>query len=249
MRRDSSSHSYYHIPCYINDIDQFTIVSQGSCHELKGGLSVLLSLSGVEDGKTVADRELEVGAYGLESIVGVANHRGTTTTTCTDVHPDELCPPNKRYDLMYANKKVDLDHMQFLAYFEGRQIKAYFEGRQIKALQLLHPYHGFNLTLDDFRTIFHLPQATDNNYNSFVPPPSFSEMVPFYKQVLGFIIELKTPSSFKTTGLLQPWQTLCKIFSKYLTTRVTGWDQLPLQIMQMLYCFVNNIHVDYAELL
>ncbi|GKB80832.1 hypothetical protein Tco_0947727, partial [Tanacetum coccineum] len=30
----------------------------------------------------------------------------------TDVHPDELCPPNKRYDLMDANKKVDLEHVQ-----------------------------------------------------------------------------------------------------------------------------------------
>ncbi|GJY02195.1 hypothetical protein Tco_0360347 [Tanacetum coccineum] len=120
-----------------------------------------------------------------------------------DVHLDELCPPNKRYDLMDANKKVDLEHMQ----------------------------------------------STANNHNSFVPPPSFSDMVPFYKQVLGFTMELKTQSNFKTTGLLQPWQTLCKIFSKCLTTRVTGWDQPPLQIMQMLYCFVNNIHVDYAELL
>ncbi|GKF07340.1 hypothetical protein Tco_0041564, partial [Tanacetum coccineum] len=27
------------------------------------------------------------------------------------------------------------------------------------------------------------------------------------------------------------------------------WDQPPLQIMQMLYCFVNNIHVDYTELM
>ncbi|GKA82319.1 retrovirus-related pol polyprotein from transposon TNT 1-94 [Tanacetum coccineum] len=27
-----------------------------------------------------------------------------------DVHPDELCPPNKQYDLMDANKKVDLEH-------------------------------------------------------------------------------------------------------------------------------------------
>ncbi|GKB05016.1 hypothetical protein Tco_0833211 [Tanacetum coccineum] len=62
-------------------------------------------------------------------------------------------------------------------------------------------------------------------------------------------MELKTSSSFKTTGLLQPWQTLCKIFSKCLTTRVTGWDQPPLQIMKMMYCFINNIHVDYAELL
>ncbi|GJV54438.1 retrovirus-related pol polyprotein from transposon TNT 1-94 [Tanacetum coccineum] len=30
----------------------------------------------------------------------------------TEVHPDELCPPNKRYDLMDANKKVDLEHVQ-----------------------------------------------------------------------------------------------------------------------------------------
>ncbi|GKF56441.1 hypothetical protein Tco_0166781, partial [Tanacetum coccineum] len=38
------------------------------------------------------------------------------------------------------------------------------------------------LTLDDFRKIFHLPQATANNHNAFMPPPSFSNMVPFYKQ-------------------------------------------------------------------
>ncbi|GJR17628.1 hypothetical protein Tco_0966155 [Tanacetum coccineum] len=120
-----------------------------------------------------------------------------------DVHLDELCAPNKRYDLMDANKKVDLEHVQ----------------------------------------------STANNHNAFVPPPSFSDMVPFYKKVLGFTMELKTQSNFKTTGLLQPWQTLCKIFSKCLTTRVTGWDQPLLQIMQMLYCFVSNIHVDYAELL
>ncbi|GJW07756.1 hypothetical protein Tco_1570179, partial [Tanacetum coccineum] len=68
------------------------------------------------------------------------------------------------------------------------------------------------------------------------------------KYRLKFMVD-KTSSSFKTTCLLQPWQTLCKIFSKCLTTRVTGWDQPPLQIMQMMYCFVNNIHVDYAELL
>ncbi|GKE97560.1 hypothetical protein Tco_0020911, partial [Tanacetum coccineum] len=64
-------------------------------------------------------------------------------------------------------------------------------------------------------------------------------------------MELKTSSSFstKTTSLLQPWQTLCKIFSKCLTTRITGLDQPPLQIMQMMYCFINNTHVDYVELL
>ncbi|GJZ21310.1 hypothetical protein Tco_0558349 [Tanacetum coccineum] len=192
-----------------------------------------------------------------------------------DVHPDELCPPNKRYDLMDANKKVDLEHVQcppeskiltniiknhplrfsiaasssvpwiYMAQF-WHTLKE--DGSKYR-LRFMLDKKELTLTLDDFRQIFHLPQANANNHNSFVPPPSFSNMVPFYKQVLGFTMELKTQSNFKTTGLLQPWQTLCKIFSKCLTTRVTGWDQPPLQIMQMLYCFVNNIHVDYAELL
>ncbi|GKA27251.1 hypothetical protein Tco_0713419 [Tanacetum coccineum] len=105
------------------------------------------------------------------------------------------------------------------------------------------------LTLDDFRTIFHLPQATDNNHDRFVPAPKFSETVPFYINNLGFTLELRSPSNFKTTGLVQPWQTLCKMFSRCLTTRVTRYDQPPLQIMHMLYCFVKNIHIDYADLL
>ncbi|GJQ93802.1 hypothetical protein Tco_0004941, partial [Tanacetum coccineum] len=119
-----------------------------------------------------------------------------------DVHPDELCPPNKRYDLMDANKKEDRSKYRLKFMLDKKEL---------------------NLTLDDFKTIFHLPQATDNNHNSFIPPPSFSEMVPFYKQVLGFTMELKTPSSFKTTGLLQPWQTLCKIFSKCFDNTFTRW--------------------------
>nr|GEU61091.1 hypothetical protein [Tanacetum cinerariifolium] len=61
-----------------------------------------------------------------------------------------------------------------------------------------------SLTLDDFRTIFHFLQATNNNHDRFVPPLSFYDMIPFYKNHLGFTMELKTPSSFKTTGLLQP---------------------------------------------
>ncbi|GJR94235.1 hypothetical protein Tco_0266409 [Tanacetum coccineum] len=171
-----------------------------------------------------------------------------------DVHPDELCPPNKRYDLMDANKKVDLEHVQcppeskiltniiknhplrfsiaasssvpwiYMAQF-WHTLKE--DGSKYR-LRFMLDKTKLALTLDDFRQIFHLPQATANNHNSFMPPPLFSDMVPFYKQVLGFTMELKTQLNFKTTGLLQPWQTLCKIFSKCLTTRVTGWDQPPL---------------------
>nr|GEU55921.1 retrovirus-related Pol polyprotein from transposon TNT 1-94 [Tanacetum cinerariifolium] len=81
------------------------------------------------------------------------------------------------------------------------------------------------MTLDGFRIIFHLPQATDNNHDRFVPTPKFSEMVPFNINDLGFSLELRSPSNFKTTGLVQPLQTLYKIFSRCLTTRVTGYDQ------------------------
>ncbi|GJR06829.1 hypothetical protein Tco_0529813 [Tanacetum coccineum] len=85
-----------------------------------------------------------------------------------------------------------------------------------------------------------------NNHECFVAAPKFSE---FFLNELGFTLELRSPSNFKTIGLVQPWQTLCKMFSRCLTTRVTSYDQPPLQILQMLYCFVNNIHVDYADLL
>ncbi|GJQ94114.1 retrovirus-related pol polyprotein from transposon TNT 1-94 [Tanacetum coccineum] len=175
-----------------------------------------------------------------------------------DVHTDELCPPNKRYDLMDANKKVDLEHVQCpseskilmniiknnplrfsiaaLAFVPWIYMAQFWhtlkEDGSKNRLKFLLDRKELTLTLDDFRTIFHLPQSNDNNHTSFVPPPSFSDMVPFYKQVLGFTMELKTISNVKISGLLQPWQTLCKIFSKCLTTRVTGWDQPPLQIIR-----------------
>ncbi|GJU07164.1 hypothetical protein Tco_1123594 [Tanacetum coccineum] len=130
-----------------------------------------------------------------------------------NVHPDELCPPNKRYDLMDANKKVDLEHVQC-----PQESKILTNNIKNHPLRFSIAASSSIPWIYMAQLIFHLPHATDNNHNSFVPPPSFSDMVPFYKQVLGFTMELKTLSSFKTNGLLQPWQTLCKIFSKCLTT-------------------------------
>ncbi|GJZ49736.1 hypothetical protein Tco_0603926 [Tanacetum coccineum] len=92
-----------------------------------------------------------------------------------------------------------------------------------------------NMNPDDFRTIFHLPQATDNNHDRLVPAPKFLEMVLFYINNLSFTLKLRSPSNFKTTSLVQPWQTLCKMFSRCLTTQVTRYGQPPLQIMQMIF--------------
>ncbi|GJZ29942.1 retrovirus-related pol polyprotein from transposon TNT 1-94 [Tanacetum coccineum] len=91
-----------------------------------------------------------------------------------DVHPDELCPPNKRYDLMDANKKVDLEHVQCPS-----------ESKILMNIIKNHP------------------------------------------------LRFSIAASASVPWIYMPWQTLCKIFYKCLTTRVTGWDQPPLQIMQI----------------
>ncbi|GJV50202.1 retrovirus-related pol polyprotein from transposon TNT 1-94 [Tanacetum coccineum] len=121
-----------------------------------------------------------------------------------DVHPDELCPPNKRYDLMDANKKVDLDHVQCPS--ESKILTNIIKNHPLRfsiaasssvpwiymaqfwhtlkedgskyRLRFMLDKKELTLTLDDFRQIFHLPQATANNHNSFVPPPSFFDMIP-----------------------------------------------------------------------
>ncbi|GJT25455.1 hypothetical protein Tco_0895392 [Tanacetum coccineum] len=119
-----------------------------------------------------------------------------------DVHPDELCPPNKRYDLMDANKK---DHPLRFSISASSSVPWIYmaqfwhtlkEDGSNYRLTFMLDKKMLSLTLDDFKTIFHLPRATDNNHDNFVQPPSFLDM-----------------------------------------------------IMQMMYCFINNIHVDYAELL
>nr|GEW03673.1 hypothetical protein [Tanacetum cinerariifolium] len=108
------------------------------------------------------------------------------------VQPDELCPPNKRYDLLDANKKIDLENVQCPP--KSKILMNIIKNHSLRlVLQLLL----LLLTLDDFRTIFHLPQATDNNYDSFVPQPSFYDMIPFYKHHFGFTMELKTPSALR----------------------------------------------------
>ncbi|GJU75098.1 retrovirus-related pol polyprotein from transposon TNT 1-94 [Tanacetum coccineum] len=131
-----------------------------------------------------------------------------------NVHPDELCPLNKRYDLMDANKKVDLENVQCL--LESKILMNIITNHPLRfsiaasasvpwiymaqfwhtlkedgskhRLKFLLDRKELTLTLDDFRTIFHLPQANNNNHASFVPPPSFFDMVLFYKQVLCFIV-------------------------------------------------------------
>ncbi|GJU31973.1 hypothetical protein Tco_1175562 [Tanacetum coccineum] len=110
-----------------------------------------------------------------------------------EVHPDELCPPNKRYNLMDANKKVDIEHVQCPS--ESKILTNIIKNHPLRfsiaasssvpwiyiaqfwhtlkedgskyRLKFMLDKKELSLTLDDFRTIFYLPQANDNNHNSF----------------------------------------------------------------------------------
>ncbi|GJT89129.1 hypothetical protein Tco_1070846 [Tanacetum coccineum] len=167
--------------------------------------------------------------------------------TQADVHQDELCPPNKGYGLMDANKKIDLDNP--LCPNESKIMANILQNHPLRFsivasssvpwIYLGQFWHTLKedgskyrlkfgldrkeitMTLDDFRRIFQLPQATDNNHERFVAAPKFSKMAPFFLNHLGFTLELISPSKFKTIGLVQPWQTLGKIFARCLTTRAT----------------------------
>ncbi|GKE83042.1 hypothetical protein Tco_1553042 [Tanacetum coccineum] len=148
-----------------------------------------------------------------------------------DVHPDELCPPNKRYDLMDANNKVELEHVQcpseskilmniiknhplrfsiaasasILWIYMAQFWHTLKEDGSKHRLKFLLDRKELTLTQDDFRTIFNIPQAKDNNHASFVPPPSFSDMMKLmehykmYAEVFGLDVPLTQSQSTEST--------------------------------------------------
>ncbi|GJV49166.1 hypothetical protein Tco_1439378 [Tanacetum coccineum] len=94
------------------------------------------------------------------------------------------------------------------------------------------------LTLDDFRTIFQLPQATDNNHEHFVVAPKFSEMVLFYINDLGFRLELRSLSNFKTTVA----DTVQDVFK--MSDNTSHWTALLTQTSINTYS-LSQIHKAY----
>ncbi|GJW00282.1 hypothetical protein Tco_1555533 [Tanacetum coccineum] len=94
----------------------------------------------------------------------------------SDVHQDELCPPNKCYALMDAIKKIDLDNP--LCPNESKILANILKNHLLR----------FNIVASSsvpwiyLGTIFQLPQATDNNHECFVAAPKFLEGSILYKR-------------------------------------------------------------------
>ncbi|GKE69652.1 hypothetical protein Tco_1527724, partial [Tanacetum coccineum] len=103
-------------------------------------------------------------------------------------------------------------------------------------------------SLDELQTMLKLPLATANNNVEFVEPPETSVMLEFL-DIIGHAKKIHLAGQFYTKNLPQLWQILRKILMECLTTRITEIDQPPLHIMQMFYCIVNNVHVDYVSLI
>ncbi|GJY02205.1 hypothetical protein Tco_0360357 [Tanacetum coccineum] len=83
----------------------------------------------------------------------------------------------------------------------------------------------FMFLVGDFRHVFQLPQAIDNNHARFVELPTFLAMLPFFLNELGYATRFRLLGQFVTKDLPHLWQTLRKIFARCLTTKITSVDQ------------------------
>ncbi|GKD31778.1 hypothetical protein Tco_1242556 [Tanacetum coccineum] len=108
--------------------------------------------------------------------------------------------------------------------------------------------HEVDFSLDTFRTVLQLPQATDNENESFVDVPEFSGIAAFLKDI-GYIASVRILADFNAKNLTQPWQTLFKIISRCTTGKSTGLDSARIGTLQILWGVVNKVHIDYAKLI
>ncbi|GJR44475.1 hypothetical protein Tco_1312578 [Tanacetum coccineum] len=116
---------------------------------------------------------------------------------------------------MDANKKIDLDNPLYPN--ESKIMANIIQNHRLRlsvAASSSVPW----IYLEQF---WHTLQEDRSKYRL----KFFSEMVLFFLNTLGFTLELRSPSNFMTTRLVQPWQSLGKIFARCLTTQVT-WSHI-----------------------
>nr|GEW49377.1 hypothetical protein [Tanacetum cinerariifolium] len=104
----------------------------------------------------------------------------------------------------------------------------------------------FTYTMDTFRVTLHLPVETPKNL--FVAPVNIQTIEAFMNKV-SYQGVVDKVSAFYMKNLAQPWQTMFKVFNRYLTTRTSGHDQTKINILQLFHAVINRTNVDYATLL
>ncbi|GKF73323.1 hypothetical protein Tco_0219655, partial [Tanacetum coccineum] len=101
-------------------------------------------------------------------------------------------------------------------------------------------------TVDMFQDILHLLVETPDN--PFVAPVNIETIEAFMNKV-GYQGVVDKVSAFYIKNLAQPWQTMFKVFNRYLTTRTSRHDQTKINILQLFHAVINRTNVDYVALL
>ncbi|GJU84043.1 hypothetical protein Tco_1291589 [Tanacetum coccineum] len=97
-----------------------------------------------------------------------------------------------------------------------------------------------------FRDTLYFPVETLEN--PFVAPVNIQTIKSFMHRI-GYQGMVDKVSAFYMKNLAQPWQTMFKVFNRYLTTRTSGHDQTKINILQLFHAMINRINVDYVALL
>ncbi|GKC31975.1 hypothetical protein Tco_1039269 [Tanacetum coccineum] len=154
----------------------------------------------------------------------------------------QVIRPEQRQELNRQSYLIDLN--------EDKSIPCFTECKIVGQILLDHPL-SYALTatadvLDMFQDILHLPVETPENL--CVAPVNIETIEAFVNKV-GYQGVVDKVSAFYTKNLTQPWQTMFKVFNRYLTTRTSGHDQTKINILQMFHAVINQTNVDYAALL
>ncbi|GJZ25795.1 hypothetical protein Tco_0570048 [Tanacetum coccineum] len=97
-------------------------------------------------------------------------------------------------------------------------------------------------TVDMFRDTLRLPVETLNN---LIIAPVNIEIIESFMNRVGYQGVVDKVSAFFTKNLAQPWQTMFKVFNRFLTTRTSRHDQTKINILQLFHAVVNRTNVDY----
>ncbi|GKC79272.1 hypothetical protein Tco_1130046 [Tanacetum coccineum] len=138
-----------------------------------------------------------------------------------DVHQDELFPPNKHFSLMDANKNIDLDNPLCPD-----------ESKILANTLLSWIYLGqFWHTLKEYgsKTIFQLPQATNNNHERFVAAPKLDgTILPkrswFYT---GIKIAIQLQDNWSRITVADTLQDVCDVLQHESLGRIRQELKIP----------------------
>ncbi|GKB45883.1 hypothetical protein Tco_0896636 [Tanacetum coccineum] len=111
---------------------------------------------------------------------------------------------------------------------------------ECKIVRLILLYHCLSYAL--------IATADWKPLNPFVAPANIHTIEAFINRV-GYQGVVDKVSVFYIKNLAQPWQTMFKVFNRFLTTRTSGHDQTKINILQLFNVVLNQTHVDYVALL